>query len=1664
MMKTESGVTDFAKTMYQNRFSDKGSPLPHASWGRGAGGEGAIFVGHTLPGPLTPSPSPPKRGGGEPNVSLNVNSELRFEILSTARPPSSGGRSGQGNGSFARSTTVVLAMIVMFAAVLPAVAQQPADPLPVLRLRPDGVRESINHLAFSADGKTLFASGYNKRVDVWELKDGEFVRDHSLCLRHAIGPGPTGTILAMDISADDRFVAVGGIGAITDGADFRTEGIVIPAHGFGRKLLGQLGRVTLFDRQNRSRRAVPSHLGYVLAIDVVEVAADRPTLLVVLGNDEVPMQCDGGAAGQAEEVGRSIRVIDPADGQQLAVWPVPVDSIAPAVAGWLTRPGDVDSLCVATSTSNGRSGGVRIYRMGRDDFDSIEDPRALAITVAGGNLLLSQNGVLGKVDIATRNRSGAIGLGGNLSPAQVIYRVAASADGSVLAITTRDLSNPTAGHQLHLVDRQTSRLVGRPADIGKAQNPAVAIDPGGQFIAATADVAAGLLIFRVADLRAGRTEPMQRIGSDFLPIERAALAQNGDRIQGLRLLRRDQTGKPSRLDLIGGKLRPVDSAAWRSFNSPIAFDRRGKTATVQPRGSVGGRALVLPEVETMLPPVGAASVNESLGGVPIAAVGSVPATGEGSCRLELVDGRNGEVVRQLNGHDGAITSIEFSKAGDRLTTVSADGVVCVWSLDDLGDVVDQMGTLRGVQFCHDGRSLIVTKVDDDARVPLRVGDAVAGLVTGDDLQTFPTVATMLRGLSFLAPGSDAILRVGRGGRSMDLAVPLVQGTDERKPLFSVVLRSAPADGDESLHWLAWSPHGPFEASDEAIGQRAGWHFNRIEGNEEIRFAPLAEYRERFFGRGLMHSLLTAGRVPDVWPPAAVPGVTAAIDIGDGNDLFADGRRFDLPGGKIASLQILVDGIAPTLIDRVEVSIDGGESQNLSALASDPELWRIVLPRTFDPETEHQLHAKIHSARVAGGVHADQWLIAVPPQQPPAAPRQPDIAKIEIDGDDPGDLKVDLEPDPQPAASSLPSVRIVSHRDRSVSQTPAGWDGDLSLTLRARVEAAAIDPAWEFTADVDGQIHPLTHLKVSENLIAGQIELPVGRHFVTLQLSDGEETVKGETVLILRRDPPEIESFTATLNPDSQSSADAVLVVRSGQPLLDRQFETLVEGIGFDHMPIDIAEVPGQPDRYRVTIQSIPLSLGENRIECRVIGDDGSARSPVESIVDYEPRVEPPELFVGLDQTAAVNLALIEFDVRVIDEAPVNVSVSVSGKSIDVPVPQMLDERTQRTQLNVPLGYGANRIVVTATRGDQSATSVHDVSRIEPPSRIEIDHLLTDDGQRIEVARRGNRCVVDEPLPTAGLTLIGRVGLSSATGARPEAVRGFVNGFLQSTVALDVQNVGNGEFRLPLTLSAEQSVVRVDLPGLPESEDSHAVVSIGCTEPSTDQTLHLIVISTEVDFVDRQTLEDQVLTTFQVQNGVAPAFSRVVSGVPTYPTLTGEVRSDQIRSMLRRCKLQTKGRNAQNDVVLLYFQGQDYRADNDDFGLVTYDVLEDMLDDKSMISGNYLSQEFRSMRGAHLLFMDVTPHPRSVPETTARAITRPYLGVLRLARGGTDDPDASVSSMLDHVERCLPQVDRLRDLAEQMRSAPTAGDTLVFEDVIPEDLIGLRFGGGGLLQP
>ncbi len=1532
-------------------------------------------------------------------------------------------------------TTLLVA--VCFSGLSPARGQSRA----ILRLRPAGPSAPIHAIEFSANGRQILAAGDDKFVQVYALADGKFTRNHSASLRQPIGPGPLGSIQAMAMSADQRYVVTGGVGTFDLQAGFSQDGILIPSFGWSEKTLAEVGSVTMFDTRTQQSKSIKTHAGYVLAAEIVSTTDLASAFLITIGNDEDPRQCLSPDRASDSPPDRSLRVFSLPDGNLLQKWPLSQNSIPSKLIVWaIADATDISGLRIAVTSADGKpGGGIDVFQPAAEKPIRFSEPYALGVDriAATNQLCIASRRSVSIIDADTLKLVKRVDLSKQIADSEFIFSVRSIPTKPALAVVTiRDLNPATtkSGHRLNLVDLKSDRLLLTSSiAIGNRQNPVVAADPTGRFIAATADVSDGLKIMEVATLSNGNPAILQSLKSDFSSVRRASLVPNGQDISLRFSINRD--GGDETYDLIDDQLRRVQSPTHTSYDRPVTFVKSpGKNefvANVTLDGAVLGKVTV----DSSMMPLGKLIRSDQLGGRPIVAVAFLPYLGETQARLSLYDPKTGEELRRLNGHEQLITEIEFSRDDRHLTSVSADGMICVWSLSDLAKLVGRRGAILNTRWCVADDGIVIASVEPTAGQSrsggLQAGDRVIGFIN-DKRQLVKSTAPedFFRGLSFARPGTDATVRVVREGRQMDAAVRLGQAADERKPLFSFICSIRP--DVKTPDWLAWTPSGPFQSSGAEIESSAGWHFNPKKEGDPVKFAPFAEYRDEFSGSTLVKNLLAAGKLPSVWPPAKTANISLRfMDRKEQKIYMREGvYRSD---ENLKRMQVMVSGATNRSVSGVVGYIDSNREIQLKQSINDPNLWESEDAALASLNNRHDISVTVHSDRLKEGFQRESFDV---------------IAGQEI----------------LPAIGDLPNLRIVSHSGTTVLRKSELAPGN-HVKIEAMVDADGMSKDQKFEVLRDNKSLPLKALDIVGNHLSVQVPLLVGKNRLSLRITGKNGAESSAICSFDVTDPILIDSLVGNIVDRNRASLNVKL--RSDRELKREYFHLLVD----DEMQEELKLSDPKPLTRKngiavseIVISDLLLPEGEHEIEL-VIADTNDEvwdRRSVKLVALPQPKQPKLEISIGDGQIVDTAETAVALQIECDDLK--SLSVHIGDTVVPVVIPQPSSDGMRLTSATIPLARGVNQITVTATSESGLVTSLQrQINRIDRPVGISLQRIVMTDGSSFElVGKPGGSFEPQTPLTSATGIIEGRVRLSSEETpivVGENVIRASVNGFLQSVVPLKREpDSDEMTFRIQVTLSAATNDIRLDLPGLVESENSVASITAECRKPSLDQTLHLLVISTRVSWRERKSYEKNVLELLGIAHEKMPAFSRVISGSPIYPALTGEVsRSDNVRPLIDQCRFELSDKQGTNNTVLIYFHGEEMRNEVGQLCLMTSDARpEQAFKDPTLITSTYLANQFKDLKCANLLFLDVTPHVSSVATPFAGDPTQPSLGVLRLIQDGTRRQSVT-PDLLSHISKILPRVGQLGQLASELEVEVNTAGGLTVTDSIPTPIRWMRFG-------
>jgi WD40 repeat protein len=159
---------------------------------------------------------------------------------------------------------------------------------PILRVEGDGPTAQVTALAFSPDGKTLYAAGYDKvvRFWTWDATKKTFTPG-TFSYRVPIGPGLGGVLNALAVSPDGRWLAATGIGVSRGEAGFEEQGRIYPADALSHSMQQERATVYLFNTQSGGQEvyALRGPAGVGVALAFAPAHPDKGPLLVSATRD-----------------------------------------------------------------------------------------------------------------------------------------------------------------------------------------------------------------------------------------------------------------------------------------------------------------------------------------------------------------------------------------------------------------------------------------------------------------------------------------------------------------------------------------------------------------------------------------------------------------------------------------------------------------------------------------------------------------------------------------------------------------------------------------------------------------------------------------------------------------------------------------------------------------------------------------------------------------------------------------------------------------------------------------------------------------------------------------------------------------------------------------------------------------------------------------------------------------------------------------------------------------------------------------------------------------------------------------------------------------------------------------------------------------------------------
>ena len=869
-------------------------------------------------------------------------------------------------------------------------APQPALPVsaeePIFRLEAGGPSSLVTGLAFAPDGQTLYVAGWDKIVRVWALDraKGEFQLDRPATFRVPIGPGLDGAINSLAVSSDAKgeWLAVAGQGLMRGmAAGFRKPGLFMPLTLIPEEMKLDQGQIEVFNTRSNPRRLRPlrGHRGGVLALAIAPIELGQPVVLA-------------SAAKEGEEC--VVRVWDVESGQPLATLPgLPLP----------TSNGDRPCLVVRRRGAGPREidvaiawgdGLLRLWNLAAEPAHATErrDGRYnVLIDWFGPNGLVTasyESGArAGQLRSWSQQANGGLGVGtlvqfpaandGRVDVPRAMALFGAPPGGAPqqAAILLARLplvqpGGPPASQieyllQLHSLDPALPGQVRARFTLGavpasKPPMPVLAVAPTGEHLAVAFRPDHEVMIFSIKELLAGKSDPIQTLHSPGLTVRQAALVRKGED-WGL-LLRREpkaRLGDPPRTPSPGDfivdlKTRGISAQTngWAIPPDPAGHEWQighdNSSVALWRNGNLEGQVQLQPEdqlTDFALSPPGPGSVRT----LPVLAVALLDRFGAPS--LKLYDGATGQQVRELSGHTDTIRGLSFSGDGRWLVSASEDQTVSVWDLADLESSLEQLKRLQGVHLAPGDRGLVVQKAAEGN--PLREGDRITGIIRDGKGVLLEAPGALAQSIFSNHPGEEISLWRERPNAQPEwVRIKLERAIAERKPLVSLFFAPQAAAG-QTPRWLAWTPLGTYDLSDQALEDFLGWHFNIEQTDAPTRFAEAAKYR------GLQRPGLLRELIMGPEPPPPLPPPRADLLLDPPGERDSEGVRMSRQPPSRLRLTVTDRSFPLEAIGSVRWSLDGGDPEPFPPTAA--RAWTVELQgRRLAPRRWHDATAMIRT--------------------------------------------------------------------------------------------------------------------------------------------------------------------------------------------------------------------------------------------------------------------------------------------------------------------------------------------------------------------------------------------------------------------------------------------------------------------------------------------------------------------------------------------------------------------------------------------------------------------------------------------------------------------------------------------------------------------------------
>ncbi len=843
-----------------------------------------------------------------------------------------------------RLTSIFMSDVIADEPILP-----PGDTSPLLRLETNGPRSYVSGLAFSPDGQHVYATGWDKAVQVWNLQnDGKYEYSSGATLRVPTGAGPFGVLNGLALSSNGKWLATAGQGQPREVPGERSFGWVLPAGNISETSQLDNGMIYVFNTLTRTTTLLRGHRGPVQALAFVKnSASDAPELVSIAeehidGTSDLVCRVRVWDILKAREVA-SLSSVPDLEGKNWV--PLPgLNGFRPGVSAWSTGP-DSKQARVALAWGDDQ---FRVWDVQTGQVANFKsNPNILAVlplTAKGEQIVTGAHAEIGlwSLPMGDKGQLGAFtrqnfqlapidsvsGRSQNLANAVALIPAKNGIPDQLVFVVTRYLPNGRGEYRLVISNAKSPMKTVKEVELswrGEIRQPSIAVSTDGKKLALSGNERHEIEIYLLDDLLAGRTVPSQVLGSVGMSLKDAMFVRSGE-FWGLQLAdsKRDATGRfPSDSLVFDIQQRKIEKVSknWQ----PAIPNTEGWSAEF---GAVAGAIRVKKPGKTVLElklekdhVVTAYAFCPASPHCPVSLV-AIASQVRGQPLLQIYNGETSDCLRWCVGHTERVRSLSFSDDGRMLASVGEDRTTCVWTTTDIAErTLNQHGQVSGLIVHSRDNKIIVSSVPDGSE--LQRDDQILAVVRGGEVVEVGTPKEFYKLVWSRRPGTEIEFTLRRNGELKSLKSKVGQAIDEAKPLFTLFV--APGERADDWEWIGWNPLGNFDLRGDRIDRWLGWHFNTDDPEHPAKFAPIGEYRDAFFRRDLLQTLVEFQKLPAAPVVEQEPKVSFWLRHQDGTPVSTDYENVFQLDSAFVEVVAEVSGVADTQIQGLSLTIDDAAS-------------------------------------------------------------------------------------------------------------------------------------------------------------------------------------------------------------------------------------------------------------------------------------------------------------------------------------------------------------------------------------------------------------------------------------------------------------------------------------------------------------------------------------------------------------------------------------------------------------------------------------------------------------------------------------------------------------------------------------------------------------------